>query len=334
MAVGATAMNNSPKISVIVPIYNVEKYLKQCLDSILIQTYKNLEIILVNDGSTDNSLKICEEYCKKDRRFKLINKRNGGLSDARNVAIDVASGKYLICIDSDDYISKDLIATLYMDIKNNQSDIAVSGFLPVYDNMIVEDDFDVDGLKIFNTEEALETMLYQKDCTTSAWGKLYKTSLFEGIRYPKGKICEDLDTTYKLFDKADIITIRKDKMYYYRQRKNSIIKQEFSPSRMDSLDFAKKETTFIKEKYPRVARSAVCREFMEAIYILAKLNGETKRFQKEYNTVKDAIKTNRFTVLLDNKAPKKFRACALISYFGILTLQLVVTKRTMMRTRR
>ena len=121
-------------ISVVVPIYNVENYIKKCVDSILSQTYKNLEIILVDDGSPDNCPQICDEYAQKDNRIKVIHKENGGLSDARNAGIDISKGKFITFIDSDDYIEKDYVEVLYNSIKENASDMAIGSHKAIYDN--------------------------------------------------------------------------------------------------------------------------------------------------------------------------------------------------------
>lgn len=302
-------------ITLIVPVYNVEKYLIKCVDSLLKQTYDNLEIILVDDGSTDNSSKLCDEYQKKDKRIKVIHKENGGLSDARNVAIDKAHGKYISFVDSDDFIACDMIELLYKNVIDNKADIAICGYQNTNeDEEINDNNIDYKEL-VYSNQEALETMLYQKDCTTSAWAKLYKTTLFKDIRYPKGKICEDLDTTYLLFAQAKKIVINNQKKYFYLQRKNSIINSQFNPKRMDALKFAKKETKFIKKEFPSIVNSAINREFMEAIFILNKLSykGLTSKAGKE---IVKTIKNNRKVVLHDKKSKKIYRLYALISYLG------------------
>ena len=167
---------------------------------------------------------------------------------------------------------------------------------------------------IYTNEEALETMLYQKDCTTSAWGKLYKKSLFENIRYPKGKICEDLDTTYLLFAKSKKVVINNQKKYFYLQRKNSIINSKFNIKRMDALEFARKETEFIKKKFPDIVYSAINREFMEAIFIFQKMHYSSLKCAYGIEVL-NTIKSNRKCVLKDKKSKKIYRLYALISYF-------------------
>lgn len=303
------------KVTVVVPVYNVSNYLEKCIDSIINQTYKKLEIILVDDGSTDNSGAICDDFASKDKRIKVIHKENGGLSDARNFGIDIATGEYIVFVDSDDYIALDMIEFLYNSLESNEADISTCLYQNFYDGEDVLESDDNISYVCSNTE-ALEKMLYQQDCTTSAWGKLYKTSLFDGIRYPKGKICEDLDTTYLLFSKANKIVINTAKKYFYLQRETSIINSEFNPKRMDALKFAKNETDYIIKNHLEIFKSAVNREFMEAIFILSSM-ASLKGNKKYIRMISDTIKETRKVVLFDSKSRKLYRLYALISYFGI-----------------
>ncbi len=320
-------------ITVIVPVYNVEKYLSRCVDSIINQTYSNLEIFLVDDGSPDKCGKICDDYAKKDQRIKVIHKQNGGLSDARNVALDVATGSYITFVDSDDYIALDMIENLYNDLKKYDAEIATCSYQSFYEK--IENKGQVENKKtmVYNNEEALEDMLYQKSCTTSAWGKLYKKELFNKIRYPKGKICEDLDTTYLLFSKANKITISENKKYFYLQRKDSIINSKFNIKRMDALEFAEKETEYIKKYHKKIIKSAENREFMEAIFILDKLP-QKKEYKKYRSKLKNTIQKLKSVVLLDTKSKRIYRFYALLSYFGTNTLLLALKIKVLLRRRK
>ena len=203
-------------ISVIVPIYNVEKYLNKCIESIINQSYSNLEIILVDDGSKDSSGIMCDSYILKDKRIKVIHKENGGLSDARNVGIDKAKGEYIVFIDSDDWIDEKMIEILYNIIKKNNSDISICDYFLAYNEEIQTQKEDIEIINLSNIE-ALKK-IYDKDlgvCMIVAWNKLYKRNLFkDDIRYPYGKIHEDEFTTYKLLYKAEKISYTKQKMYY------------------------------------------------------------------------------------------------------------------------
>ncbi len=220
--------NNTPLISVIVPIYNVEKYLERCIKSIINQTYSNLEILLVDDGSKDRCSEICDEYANVDSRITALHKINGGLSDARNYGIDRSKGDYIILIDSDDYIHRDMIRILVEETIREKSDITICTYKYVYDNEPDEKDKEFDHrveTRVLDRNTAQE-MYYTSDMTldlTVAWNKLYRRSLFENIRYPVGKIFEDEYTTYKLLYKCEKICYIKLPLYYYLQRSDSII---------------------------------------------------------------------------------------------------------------
>ena len=196
-------MNDNPLISVIIPIYNVEQYLKRCVESLRHQTYSNLEIILVDDGSPDSCGKICDDYQKADNRIKVIHKKNGGLSDARNVGIGMAQGEYITCIDSDDFVSPFFIENLWVAIEKSKCEIATSWFIDYYegDNIPETKKMNIKDITVLSKEEFYKKLLYQDGVEVSAWGKLYKASLFQGVKYPVGKLYEDIPTTYLLIEK-------------------------------------------------------------------------------------------------------------------------------------
>lgn len=218
-------------ISIIVPVYNVEEYLKECIDSILNQTYKNLEIILVNDGSTDKSGSICEDYAKVDSRIKVVHKKNGGLSDARNLGLDRALGEYVIFIDSDDYIDQRMCEILLNYANKYSVDIVSCNFKRVFENNIIE--FNVplfkEKIKIFTNDEVLEKyFLTLAPEIFATWNKLYKKSLFftdEKIRFPVNRLHEDIATTYRLYAESKKVVLLNELLYNYRQRSNSIMKK-------------------------------------------------------------------------------------------------------------
>ena len=228
-------------ISIIVPIYNVEKYLEKCLRSIINQTYKNIEIILVDDGSPDKCGIICDEYSHKDHRINVIHKRNGGLSDARNAGIEVSKGDYILFVDSDDYINLRMVELLYESIKKHSADIAVCRYKSILDNEVVDISEVDDSSESFIIEESeyLNNKEYYSDRRVEfivAWNKLYARKLFKEIRYPKGKIHEDEFTTYKLLYYAEKIVYVPQELYYYVQRSNSIMSVGISKSRLLGLD--------------------------------------------------------------------------------------------------
>lgn len=205
------------KVTVIVPIYNVEQYLKRCVDSILLQTYQELEIILVNDGSTDNSLQLCNQMVQQDHRIRLIDKVNGGLSDARNAGLKQATGEFVCFIDSDDFILPTMIEKMVNQAEVDQADICVCDMEYLYD----------DGTKSFASGGLVEKKSVQEmpeliRINNSACNKLFKTSMFQDIQFPVGKYYEDLATVPILLYKANKITKVDEPFYVYYQRTGSI----------------------------------------------------------------------------------------------------------------
>lgn len=219
----------SELISVIVPVYNVENYLHECLGSILSQTYQNLDIILVNDGSTDRSGQICDDYAAKDSRIRVIHQENGGLSKARNVGIAAARGAYLTLVDSDDGIHEPFIETLYDQLIAHQADMAISNYYKYderdgkfYFHNLNQDDL----VEVLTPQECLDYQCHVKPypgfAMVTAWGKLYKKSLFDYISFPVGKLMEDEMTTHKLYLASRRIVFVNQNHYLYRVRSGSI----------------------------------------------------------------------------------------------------------------
>ncbi|SES12355.1 Glycosyltransferase involved in cell wall bisynthesis [Butyrivibrio fibrisolvens] len=231
---------NDILVSVIVPIYNVEDYLPKCIDSIICQTYKNIEIILVDDGSPDSCGQICENYKKKDSRIKVIHKENGGLSDARNAGICRAKGSYYVFIDSDDYIHERMIETLVEGVVSTGADIAVCSFKNVKEDEIIDihSGINTGSYKLISEDIDRLSYFYGDKYTefTVAWNKIYPASFFKEIKYPKGKIHEDEFTTYKLLELAKKIAYIDVPLYYYVSRSSSIMGEEFSLKRLHRLD--------------------------------------------------------------------------------------------------
>lgn len=233
-------------VSIIVPIYNVEEYLNRCIRSIIRQTYENLEIILVDDGSTDNCFSICQDWGKKDSRIKVIHQKNGGLSAARNTGIDVATGQYIMFLDSDDYLSPYCIETMVDLIQVDNADVVIGNF--VNGN---EDNYnftkDINYKKNMSGVDAIR-QIYNNDEDalkfTSACAKLYRKNLFKNIRYPSGKLYEDIFTTHKvLYLCKNAIVIGLECVYYF-QRITSIMHDNYNLKKLDYLQALKERLYF------------------------------------------------------------------------------------------
>lgn len=271
-------------ISIIVPIYNVEQYLSKCIDSIVNQTYKHIEILLVNDGSTDNSEEICLAYANKDSRIRYFKKENGGLSDARNYGISRAKGDYLAFIDSDDFIHSEFIQRLHEAIERENALVAVAG----YDR--------VDASGHFLTAEPLPTnqavlsgrnvckKLLEADGHrfVVAWNKLYKKELFEDFRFEKGKIHEDEYFTYRLLYELEKVAIVQECLYYYVDRENSITTSGMTDHRFHCLlEFQNERMNFYESKGEKEILLECYRSFLAfAVWFLGKYRKWMTKKQK------------------------------------------------------
>lgn len=214
-------------ISVIIPVYKVECYLSKCVESIINQTYKNIEIILVDDGSPDNCGRICDEYALKDNRIKVIHTKNGGVSSARNAGIDASTGSFITFVDSDDYISQNYIETLYKNLTETNSEISVVDHTEIFDGNEFSKDVSAGVITVFSQHDFIVQLL-NKAIICSCWGKLYKRDLFDDIRFPLGRVnAEDAWVLYKLCFKSSRIVYDDTISYYYLIREGSAVQKNF-----------------------------------------------------------------------------------------------------------
>lgn len=234
-------------ISIIIPVYKVEKYLNRCVNSVVNQSYENIEIILVDDGSPDKCPEICEEWTRKDCRVKVIHKKNGGLSDARNKGLECAEGAYVCFVDSDDYVAKTYVETLYGLICSKKTDISAVSLNEVF-TLEPEINKNTAGeviITVFEGKDALKQLFFNDTFANYAWNKMYKRDLFEDIKFPVGRKMEDLGTTYKLLLKAERIAYSTEVLYYYFQREDSILHKV-------NLDFYRDKFELSRERYEKI----------------------------------------------------------------------------------
>ena len=241
------------KISVIVPVYNVEKYLYKCILSIINQTYKDLEIILVDDGSTDSSSIVCDELKMIDNRIKVIHKVNGGLSSARNAGIEISTGELLSFIDSDDWIEPDFLEVLHNGIIVHNADISAIQLIKVVDfnNIEFNTKTQIEWI-LYNRNEAMKTLFTKNIIKYSACNKLYRKELFIDIRYPEGMLNEDKATIYKLVHNSNLIVVNLSQKYHYYLRQNSIMNSKFNIKNFDSFQIHEEMIEFIDDNYPQL----------------------------------------------------------------------------------
>ena len=310
--------NPSPLVSVIVPVYNSEKYLEACIDSILEQSLKNIEIIFINDGSTDKSLNILKS--KNDSRVIILSQKNSGASEARNAGLKIARGDYICFVDSDDIIGERYIEMLLKSAQQTNADIVCAGYIQITNSCPKTAD-KPNNLKCLSKGESIERLLTER-ISSAPHSKLFKHKTIKDIAFPKLSIAEDLLFNYQAMRNAKIITLSSCALYYYRSNMLSLTKKRFEPSRMDGL-------TAVKEIMESEGHSApsIIRAFMEAHYILESMVKQKnfKRFKKQCF---DIIRYYRFYVLSAKEATTKQRIFAALSILSpALPSRIVLIKR-------
>ena len=304
-------------ISVIVPVYNAEKYLVESVNSITRQTYKNLQIILIDDGSRDSSLNICHDLASADTRIEVLHQENAGQAIARNNAIKRANGKYVVYVDSDDYIVENFIEIFVSISEKSNAELVSCQFLKFFDDdSILPRYIDNVSHKCYSKEEALEQILYQRVFNQGPCCKLIKTEIAKNNPFPEGMIYEDLATVYRWFNECKIIASTDVPLYYYRQRKGSTMRSVFSNKKFDRITVTSEMKSFIEKNYRELVKPMSARWFLSNLQVLMELP-----FSKEYRDKKKELKANikesRGIVLKDPKAKKSLRCMALVTYFGV-----------------
>ena len=308
-------------VSIIIPVYNAEKYLRQCVESVLSQTFKDWELILVDDGSKDASNEICREYALKDKRIRVIEKANGGLSSARNAALDFAAGEYIFFLDADDELYPHSIQHLY-DIAQSYSVAIVAG-REVYETSKPEYDFIATTPEIVKAEQHLKSVWYQKSGTdNSACWKLFKRSLFDDLRFYDGWF-EDLEIFHKILFKADKLAISDSVVYFYRKHSESFI-NSWSAGRREIVKVTEGIVNQMRHSYPGLVKAAEHRHFSASFNLLIALvrnrPSEREAIRQNYAT----IKALRSQILTDPNSRMKNRAGALMSYLGLKPLSTLI----------
>lgn len=280
---------NKDKISIVVPIYNVEKFLPRCIDSLINQSYENIEILLIDDGSTDNCSKICDEYAYKYNNIKVFHKKNGGLSDARNYGIERVESEYIAFVDSDDFVDKDYCKILYKNLIENNADISICKFRETTESKI-EEVIKQEVINIYSKFDAqqniLDTTNNLNTITTVAWNKLYKKKLWENIRYPKGKVNEDEFVIHHLIHNSNKVVYTNLELYYYYQRENSIMKKNFTKERLVAIEAFKDRWKFYTDnkEYKELeakAYSAYMKMIISMYFLLKESNIQSNNISKE-----------------------------------------------------
>lgn len=279
-------MKPTPKISIILPVFNSSLYLKQCIKSVLNQTYTNFELIIINDGSTDQSLEICNEFHQLDNRIILINQVNKGIASSRNSGLNMVTGEYIYWIDSDDWIDEDTLEILYHNINKYSSDIAVCGYTEEFDSY--KKVFRDDGtIKILNKSDFFERIILDDDIKSYLWDKLYKKEIFDNLRFPEQRYFEDYSIFYKIAYKINRIVLINNAKYHYRQHNNSICRvsnpkkeYDFYLAIREKMDFLSANTE-LKELNDRYKIMAIKKIFRTLKIILINRDSKNKIYEDE-----------------------------------------------------
>lgn len=305
-------------ISVVIPVYNVKKYIRRCVRGVLAQTYKNLEIILVDDGSTDGSGALCDELFKSDPRIVVYHKQNGGLSSARNYGVQAANGDYICFVDSDDTVDEDYVETLHNTIVKYKVKLAICSHRVFYAGHKTAVDMSTGESGRIDSKTIIQRLLYADGIDTSTWAKMFKKDILIKHPFPEGRVFEDAATTYLYLDSVKYVGLDSVAKYNYYVRRMSIAQKPFDKSKMDLITATKEMYDYIIEKYPKMRLGAERRLMYAYLSTLRQiaLSPETPDSVECLPIVWHYIKTHRADVLLNTNIPERDRKALISTRFG------------------
>lgn len=300
-------------ISVLVPVYNVEKYLRRCVDSILMQTYRDYEILLVDDGSTDQSGAICDAYAAGHPCIRVIHQENAGLAQVRNVLMAAARGAYITFVDSDDALEPTCLEVLMRDLQETGADVSICSWSEIHGDGVRRElswDHKEKGLQVWTTEQAVKTLLYQKGIDNNSWGKLYKRAVLQDVVFPAGRVYEDVAVTYQILLKGKRICYRPEPLYLYTCNTEGISQSAFTPRRMDLIDMAEGMYQDIGRRFPAYLRAAQSRLLRAYIHVYLQIP-DGAQFKACRKRAAAGIRKNCRAVAGDPEAKRGTRMAAL-----------------------
>ena len=304
-------------ISIVVPVYNVEKYLQRCIDSILAQTFPDFELILVDDGSTDNSGKICDEYAKKDQRIVVVHQENRGQSLSRNLGISLAKGDYITFIDSDDFILPHFLEYLYKECTNAGADMSICGFSRYLDKDDISSVIERMDYKSESYEKTkMEEYLVSSKITNTVWGKLYKKSIVCDFKFPNRKYCEDVFSTYMLIHASKRIVFFDYNGYVYRNNLDSVMNEKYSPQKKDGIYISVERARFMEQNYPDLAKYAYRGVIYSCNQVLLCM-GRSRVIDAEILVEMQRLYRNYVKYYLQCKTSVSGKLFALFSFFNV-----------------
>ncbi|MEE1047672.1 MAG: glycosyltransferase family 2 protein [Clostridia bacterium] len=303
---------DKPLISVIVPIYKVEQYLKRCLDSIINQTYKNLEIILVDDGSPDRCGEMCDEFSKADSRIRVVHKINGGLSSARNAGLDIMTGEYVGFVDSDDWIESEMFEKLYELLVSNGAQIAACGTGMVFSSGEVHylnSDYPQDKkIEIYQKQDAFKELILNQKITNSVCDKLFSKQIFDELRFKEGIIYEDFEIMPKCLEKIKMVVYTPTPFYYYVMTDNSISRDSFKENKFIIDDISRNNMEFYNQNYPELSKCALAKHVELCLGLIYESTGYKQYYERRRKLIRQVknIKIKDVFCLLNTKNKVKY----------------------------
>lgn len=302
----------NPLVSIIVPVYKVEAYLERCVESIIAQTYRNIEVILVDDGSPDRCGKMCDEYAEKYQVIQVLHQNNQGQAAARNKAAKLAKGEYILFVDSDDYITNDHVEYLVFLRDQYGADVAIGGFRYQYEGEPQQERPAQDNVIVMNTSETLSNMNYGKGYGATPWAKLFSRKVVLENPFPEGQIYEDLATMYKLIGEAKRVVFGNRIIYYWVQRANSTTRLQFDERQLFGIKAAESQLTYVQERYPEVVPAAKARYTAKVIELIGIAMRSNNR-RAIFNQLKSKMKySSSFMKNKNVRKSQKIRCFAVI----------------------
>lgn len=302
----------SELISIIVPVYKVENYLQRCVESLINQTYQNIEIILVDDGSPDRCGEMCEGLARQDSRIRVYHKENGGLSDARNYGVNVANGKYIGFVDSDDYVHSSMYEILYKAIVKENADVAECGVTRVYGNR-TRVHCEIENLyEIMDEKQYFEEILTLKKVYGSVWCKLIRKDIANQVQFEKGKYYEDLFYNLELVQIAKKYVFTNQPYYYYFIRENSITTEKYSPKQLTIIEALNKYYTFSEKNYPELVEKTFVRQSLAYLSVFNHLILDDYKKYPEFNDVYQFLKQNKKRIIKNPNSSRELKLSIMI----------------------
>ncbi|MCH5220522.1 MAG: glycosyltransferase [Muribaculaceae bacterium] len=314
-----------PKISIIIPAFNVEKYLGECIDSVLAQSFADYEVIVVDDGSSDNTLEVAVSKASKDPRVKVAHQENAGPSAARNNGLEMAKGEWIVFVDGDDMLLPGALDVFNEVALQTEADIICASSTDKYLAGVNLKKANLSSTKHYTPVQGLTSILYQKELTASVWAKMYKRSVWERVRFTTGILYEDLDVIYRVFSEARKVVYIDTEVYYYRSNPNSIL-HTFNSQRFDVLDVTRRIEEQCRDNAPSLLRAANDRRMSAAFNMLGLIyaHGVAGEYADRVKECTDVITHYRRQAITDPNVRLKNKCGALLSYLGFPVLNRIL----------